>query len=101
MKLFVLLLIFTCVAWQQSDAVLPKRRGRWWSKYRIIASMLRLPIVRLGRDIGKQVDTDDDGYLDETELEKYFGQRDVLDFVAALDEDGDDLLSIDEFNNKQ
>ncbi|XP_041352110.1 uncharacterized protein LOC121370744 [Gigantopelta aegis] len=100
MKLFVLLLIFTCVAWQQSDALWSKRRGRWW-QFRGHAVNFRGPVGLLGRDIGKQVDTDDDGYLDETELEKYFGQRDVLDFVAALDQDGDGLLSIDEFNNKQ
>ncbi|XP_041352104.1 uncharacterized protein LOC121370739 [Gigantopelta aegis] len=111
MKLFVLLLIFTCVAWQQSDAykwmprpgviglprpgVIGMSRPGPFGRYGLIVSK------RAERDLGTELDTDEDGYLDETELEQHLSERDILDFISALNENGDDLLSVDEFNDKQ
>ncbi|XP_041352094.1 uncharacterized protein LOC121370732 isoform X2 [Gigantopelta aegis] len=126
MKLFVLLLTFTCVAWQQTDAI--RWGGRWIPRPGPIGmlprpgpiGMLPRPRPRPGpigmlprpgpigirfkradRDLGTELDTDQDGYLDETELENHLSERDIIDFIAALDENGDDLLSVDELNDKQ
>ncbi|XP_041352113.1 oncomodulin-like [Gigantopelta aegis] len=93
MKLLFVLLLITCVAFQQPDA---------WPRFR--SWRIRIPkpgpIGILGRDVARDLDTDQDGYLDETELENHLGERDVLDFIAALDRNGDNLLSIDEFNKQ-
>ncbi|XP_041350897.1 uncharacterized protein LOC121369885 [Gigantopelta aegis] len=48
------------------------------------------------RDVLTEFDTDEDRYLDETELEKLLSDRDVQDFMQTFDENGDSLLSIDE-----
>ncbi|XP_041352116.1 oncomodulin-like isoform X2 [Gigantopelta aegis] len=90
MKLLLVLLLITCVAFQQLDA---------WPRVRVRIHLKKRPAA--GGDVARDLDTDEDGYLDETELEKYIGQRDVLDFVEALDQNGDGQLSVDEFIGKQ
>ncbi|XP_041352099.1 oncomodulin-like isoform X2 [Gigantopelta aegis] len=90
MKLLLVLLLITCVAFQQLDA---------WPRVRVRVTFKKKSVA--GGDVARDLDTDEDGYLDETELEKYLGQRDVLDFVEALDKNGDGQLSVDEFNDKQ
>ncbi|XP_041352095.1 uncharacterized protein LOC121370733 [Gigantopelta aegis] len=88
MRLLVVLLLFTFVAFQECDAYW--RRG----KRRRPSQPVRSDEAR--RDVLTEFDTDEDGYLDETELEKLLSDRDVQDFMQMFDEKGDRLLSIDE-----
>ncbi|XP_041352120.1 uncharacterized protein LOC121370748 isoform X2 [Gigantopelta aegis] len=101
MKLLVVLLLVACVAVQESEAA-------WGGGWRPgpIGIMPRpgpigMPRPMFGRDVARELDTNEDGYLDETELEKHISVRDVLDFIEALDQNGDNLLSTDELNKKQ
>ncbi|XP_041352107.1 uncharacterized protein LOC121370741 [Gigantopelta aegis] len=102
MKLLVVLLLVACLTVQESEG--------WprWGRIRIRIPP-RWPVpgplgIRgrsvAGRDVARDLDSDGDGYLDETELENHLSERDILDFIAALDENGDNLLSIDEFNKQ-
>ncbi|XP_041352098.1 uncharacterized protein LOC121370734 isoform X1 [Gigantopelta aegis] len=88
MKLLLVLLLITCLAFQQLDA--------WprWRRFRIRIRIPRpgpigmLPRSAAGRDVARDLDTDED-------------ERDVLNFVEASDQNGDRLLSVKEFNDKQ
>ena len=41
-----------------------------------------------GRDVDAEVDQSDDEDFDEAELEKLFNERDVMDLMEELDDDG-------------
>ncbi|XP_041352100.1 uncharacterized protein LOC121370735 [Gigantopelta aegis] len=92
----VVLLLVACLTVQESEG---------WGRWIRIRGTFPGPFgIRgrsaTGRDVARDLDTDQDGYLDETELENHLSERDILDFIAALDENGDNLLSIDEFNKQ-
>ncbi|XP_041352103.1 uncharacterized protein LOC121370738 [Gigantopelta aegis] len=113
MKLFVLLLIFTCVALQQSDAL--RWGGRWkrWFRrpfprpfpgpigIRPFPGPIGILPMNKGRDVATEPETDEDESLDDTELEKLFSERDIQDLIENLELDDDDLRSLEELNDEQ
>ncbi|XP_041352106.1 uncharacterized protein LOC121370740 isoform X2 [Gigantopelta aegis] len=101
MKLFVLLLIFTCVALQQCDAL--RLQYQPWPRWirRPFPGPIGMPTfpgpigyapMIKGRDVATELDTEEDESLDE---------RDIQDLIDDLELNDDDLRSLEELNDEQ
>ncbi|XP_041359954.1 uncharacterized protein LOC121376201 [Gigantopelta aegis] len=63
----------------------------------VIKKVVGAAIVAVGKRSASDLDTNMDGVLDKAEIESILNTRDAQEFIRVADEDGDDEISIDEF----
>ncbi|XP_041353520.1 uncharacterized protein LOC121371582 [Gigantopelta aegis] len=100
MRIVLVLLVLVVVATFRVDSF--RFRGRrFWRRVKRVATTIAV-VKAVGAVMGGKrdvadVDTNMDGVIDEAEVEKYLGTRDARDLLGLADSDGNDKVTVDEF----